>query len=586
MGTKLETAPLEAGARVGAYVVQRLIAVERYGFSYLALDEAQSECLLREFLPQDFLERSANGVQPRDPDDRNPLSFWLRAYLERSTRIARFSHPALPRILTQFEAGGTGYEVSEYAPGDTLQALLDRNEVLDESRLLSLLDGVMAGLEAVHAAGLLHRDLCPQHIWLREADGSPQLQAFSVLRAPVRLKSGVVLGTAMAPFAAPEEDAPGTAPTAATDIYALGVIAYRALAGVLPPSPAARREGAVLVPLAEAARVPCSEAVAKAVDWALQLAPAQRPHSIADWRDVLAPTWNPAPLAVEPEAEIPAAAKRASSAAPRYAMAAVAVIAIAAGAYWLLARPPAKSLPAAPVAAAPSAKAAAGDESAAPAAATGDEQPSLDQLALDLIARERKLQEARDAQRAQEAQDRAAAVAKARETPRGKGNVAAAEGGAAAAPGSADTAKAGPAPAAVTPSPEAIEAEKRALELEREVARLRSEREARLQAAEAEAAKERAQAELDNDLKARKAVADREHKAQLVAQAIKDARRNCRLPAMQLSAGDNLTYYNALSAPGAYKTDSGAIRLPPVELSDGSREVYEITPDSCAHRVR
>ena len=55
---------------------------------------------------------------------------------------------------------------------------------------------------------------------------------------------------------------------------------------------------------------------------------------------------------------------------------------------------------------------------------------------------------------------------------------------------------------------------------------------------------------------------------------------------MDLSEGNNLNFYNAISVPGAQKVGSGAIRLPPIELNDGTKAVYDITPDSCAQRVK
>ncbi|MDE2148805.1 MAG: hypothetical protein KGJ55_02995 [Gammaproteobacteria bacterium] len=130
-----------------------------------------------------------------------------------------------------------------------------------------------------------------------------------------------------------------------------------------------------------------------------------------------------------------------------------------------------------------------------------------------------------------------------------------------------------------------LEAEVQKLQQQLQAQRLKAQQEAEAaaqealqraqqQAAEAQAKKQQEAAE--------RAAAEARHVAEVVARANK----NCSLPAPRLSVDNNLIYDNALQVPGALKLSSGAIRLPPVRLPDGSQQQFEITPDSCAHRMR
>ena len=79
--------------------------------------------------------------------------------------------------LLFFRAHGTGYSVMEYAEGETLSELLQRKGTLTESELKQLLFPILDGLEAVHEADFLHRDIKPGNIVIRD-DGSPVLIDF------------------------------------------------------------------------------------------------------------------------------------------------------------------------------------------------------------------------------------------------------------------------------------------------------------------------------------------------------------------------------------------------------------------------
>jgi serine/threonine-protein kinase len=131
------------------------------------------------------------------------------------------------------EAGGWHYLVSRFVRGESLADRLERLTRLDLLDTLRVARHVAAGLDALHRAGLLHRDVKPSNILLDEAGaaaltdfGLVKSREFSVLTTP-----GQVLGTV--DYLAPELIRGETA-TSAADVYALGCVMYECLAGTAP----------------------------------------------------------------------------------------------------------------------------------------------------------------------------------------------------------------------------------------------------------------------------------------------------------------------------------------------------------------
>jgi serine/threonine-protein kinase len=139
---------------------------------------------------------------------------------------------------------GTPYLVMEYLHGQGLDRRLSREPPLPVRELMRLLAEILLGLEAVHAAGVVHRDVKPENILLtQEADQMvPKLVDFGISReepaqvpAPRATPLGgfaTVMGT---PWYMSPEQASGRMPIdRRSDIFSVGVILYEALTGVPP----------------------------------------------------------------------------------------------------------------------------------------------------------------------------------------------------------------------------------------------------------------------------------------------------------------------------------------------------------------
>ena len=147
---------------------------------------------------------------------------------------SRLDHPNLVAVLDHGEQDGFGYLVLELVDGEPLSDLVRRaGGTLDPRTLLPVLLQVARALQAVHGAGVVHRDIKPGNV-LVSPTGTAKLTDFGISlageQAPMTA-AGRVMGTAH--YLAPEQ-VTGQPARPAGDLYALGVVAYEALAGRRP----------------------------------------------------------------------------------------------------------------------------------------------------------------------------------------------------------------------------------------------------------------------------------------------------------------------------------------------------------------
>jgi hypothetical protein len=182
--------------------------------------------------------------------------------------------------------------VMRFEEGENFAALLDRKRTVSESELMRVLLPVLDGLELVHNAGFIHRDIKPDNIHIR-ADGSPVLLDFGSARHALGQARTVTI--LVAPGYAPFEQyySSGEDQGPWTDLYSLGATCYRAVAGVAPMDAIARSKGVlgsareILVPAVAVGSGRYSERLLKAIDHALAFAEKDRPATIAAWREEL-----------------------------------------------------------------------------------------------------------------------------------------------------------------------------------------------------------------------------------------------------------------------------------------------------------
>jgi serine/threonine protein kinase len=156
-----------------------------------------------------------------------------RRFLREARLVAALTHTNIVHVYDLGEHGGRPYFVMEHVEGETLADLVEREGRVEPVRAVDLVVQACHGVEAAHAAGLVHRDLKPQNLLLR-ADGVLKVADFGIARPSDGTQltaAGSVLGSAA--YVAPEQVAGGEV-SAATDVYGLGAVLYELLTGRAP----------------------------------------------------------------------------------------------------------------------------------------------------------------------------------------------------------------------------------------------------------------------------------------------------------------------------------------------------------------
>lgn len=148
-------------------------------------------------------------------------------FANEARRAASVTHPNVVTVFDEGQDGDDAYMVMEYIRGRTLRDLIAERGPLPPHEAARLVEQVAAGLDAAHAAGVLHLDLKPANVILSH-DGIAKLADFGVAVAARGEAERELIGTAR--YVAPER-IEGAAPTARSDVYGLGLVAYELLAG-------------------------------------------------------------------------------------------------------------------------------------------------------------------------------------------------------------------------------------------------------------------------------------------------------------------------------------------------------------------
>jgi serine/threonine protein kinase len=162
----------------------------------------------------------------------------VRRRFSREARLAaKLDHPNIVQVFDVGEDDDRPYIVMEQVDGGTVGDRLEgRQRSLDRTEALRLLTQLCQGLGHAHAKKLVHRDIKPPNLLLRESDGCLKITDFGIARVAeetTRLTSpGKVIGTER--YMAPEQLADGKI-TPAVDVYACGVVADEVLPQSRPP---------------------------------------------------------------------------------------------------------------------------------------------------------------------------------------------------------------------------------------------------------------------------------------------------------------------------------------------------------------
>lgn len=222
----------------GRYRIVRELGRGGFGHTYLAEDthRFQELCVLKEFVPQVTGEAALEKAQ--------------QLFSREANILYQLDHPQIPRFRELFREAGRLFLVQDYVEGPTYQNLLETRRRyasnFSEAEVMTLLRQILPVLQYLHGLGIVHRDISPDNLIQRNADGLPVLIDFGGVKqlvVNVRYQLGVNQPYANAAGQVTRLGKAGYAPTEqldsgiadpSSDLYALGVTALVLLTGKDP----------------------------------------------------------------------------------------------------------------------------------------------------------------------------------------------------------------------------------------------------------------------------------------------------------------------------------------------------------------
>lgn len=155
-------------------------------------------------------------------------------FLREARTAAKLTHPNIVPVYRADEMGGVPFFVMRHVDGESLADRLASQGPVEPRKAANLLCQVAGGLDYAHARGVIHRDIKPENILLERGSDSPAVSDFGIARlleAAPSTATGQVLGTVH--YMSPEQVL-GERVDGRSDIYSLGVVAYKTVTGQLP----------------------------------------------------------------------------------------------------------------------------------------------------------------------------------------------------------------------------------------------------------------------------------------------------------------------------------------------------------------
>jgi serine/threonine-protein kinase len=292
----------------GRYELERLVGIGGNGRVFAARDRVLDRTVALKLV-------DAEAVRHRDPAGRE-------RFLAEARTSAGFTHPNAVAVFDAGEADGYLYLVMELVEGPTLADRIESEGPFDPAVAARITADVLAALDAAHRSGIVHRDVKPANVLLAP-NGTAKLADFGIAKRLDTVAAGLTspgqfFGTPK--YLAPEQ-VDGRPVSAATDVYATGVVLFEMLAG-RPPFDEGQAMATALaqrdapVPDLREIRRDVPDTLVAVVERALRKEPDQRFESAeAMRRAVAAPLWPAPPVAARASAE-PTTVMRSGAAAP------------------------------------------------------------------------------------------------------------------------------------------------------------------------------------------------------------------------------------------------------------------------------
>ena len=256
----------------GKYSLDRELGQGGFGLTFKATHH---------YLNQVVVIKTLNDSVRKQPNFQE----FERKFQDEARRLALCVHPNIVRVSDFFAEDGMPYMVMDYIPGLTLAEVVFPNHPLPEDVAIHYIRQIGSALEAVHQKGLLHRDVKPQNILLRDRTQEVVLIDFGIAREFEENLTQTHTSLVSEGYAPIEQYLRSQRRSQATDVYGLAATLYTLLTAKIPTASILRDRNPMPVP--RDVRPNLSPKVNQAVLQGMALEMHERPSTMAEWLALL-----------------------------------------------------------------------------------------------------------------------------------------------------------------------------------------------------------------------------------------------------------------------------------------------------------
>ena len=280
---------LAVGTHLADYHIQGVLGAGGFGVTYKALDTTANQLVaIKEYYPSELATRDpSNRLLPISAASDADYRLGLTRFIDEARTLALFRHRNIVRVLRLLQLNNTAYLVLSLEQGVSFRDWLRRlRRKPTQAELDAFVDPLLEALEVIHTNGMLHRDISPDNIVMRD-NGSPVLLDFGSARQ-VLGNRGFMSAIVKHGFSPQEQYASDPSKQGPwSDIYAFAATIYYAVTGHPPPQSMSRIDRDTIVRLATISGHGWRPGFLAAVDAGLTLHPRARPQMISAWRQQL-----------------------------------------------------------------------------------------------------------------------------------------------------------------------------------------------------------------------------------------------------------------------------------------------------------
>ncbi len=260
----------------GKFTIQKVLGGGGFGITYSAVEKNTNNIV---------------AIKTLNPIHQSKVDFEQQQvkFVQEAFRLVQCSHPHIVKVHEVINENGLWGMVMEYIQGEDLSEYINQRGKLSEVEALKYINQVGTALEYIHQQGMLHRDVKPNNIVLRQNQQEAVLIDFGLAREFNLNQTGSMTNVMTEGYAPIEQYERRGKFGAYTDVYALAATLYTLLTGEAP-LPSRFRITGIPLPSPQQRNSDISDRVNDAIIKGMELEPHERTQTVREWLELLIPS--------------------------------------------------------------------------------------------------------------------------------------------------------------------------------------------------------------------------------------------------------------------------------------------------------